>query len=162
MRSLLLGLVSEPKKKTGPPPGPFAVASWARLGRKGCPTTTGGFRGRVDEREAARQPLLDVVECGAVEIEVALLVHHDRDAVHLELPVVGGLLSIELQRVGHARASTAPHAHAQKHLVPEVLALLERLHLFLGRFCQCHCHPMFPPPKSYLVADSTAAPCRVL
>src|SRR6266481_5881039 len=58
----------------------------------------------VHEREPARQPLLHIVECRAVEVQIALLVHNDLDAVDLELFVVWPDLAVELQRVREPRA----------------------------------------------------------
>src|SRR3989454_6930314 len=49
------------KMKTGPPPGPFCVARAARLPRERRPAATGRLRVWIYEREAARQPLLHVV-----------------------------------------------------------------------------------------------------
>src|SRR5215470_7321363 len=82
-----------------------------RLRRERRAASTARLRIGVDEREATRQPLLNVVERRAVEVEVALLVDHDLDAVELELLVVRPDLAVELQGVRHPRASAALHAH---------------------------------------------------
>src|SRR5262245_4643822 len=94
----------------------------------------------IDEGEASRQPLLDVVERRAVQVEIALLVDHDLDAVELELLVVGAALAVELEGVRHARAPAALDAHSQEDGLRQVLRPLELLHLLCRRFGQCDRH----------------------
>src|SRR5438309_3497735 len=108
-----------PKMRTGPP---RARSVWfaPRLRRERRAASTARLRLGVDEGEAARQPLLDVVECRAVQVEVALLVHHDLDAVDVELLVVRTLLAVELERVRHPGAPAALHAHAEEDGVGQV------------------------------------------
>src|SRR5262249_57152051 len=94
----------------------------------------------IDEGEASRQPLLDVVERRAVQVEIALLVDHDLDAVELELLVGGPALAVELERVRHARAPTALDSHSQEDGLRQVLRPLELLHLRHGLFRQFDRH----------------------
>src|SRR5712691_6466114 len=76
------------KMRTGPPPGPFALVRRTRLCRERRPASTARLRLGVDECEAARQPLLDVV--------------------------VRALLAVELERVRESGAPAALHAHAKE------------------------------------------------
>src|SRR5437764_2881404 len=115
--------------RTGPPPGPFAVVRPTRLRREGRAASTARLRLGVDEREAARQPLLDVVEGRAVQVEVALLVHHDLDAVDVELLIVRALLAVELERVRYPGTPATLHAHPEEDGVGQILGLLELSHL---------------------------------
>src|SRR5262249_3388938 len=113
----------------GPFAGPVPWGSRTRLRRERRTASTARLRVGIDEREATRQPLLDVVERRAVEVQVALLVDDDLDAVDLELLVVGPDLAVELQGIRHPRASAALPTHAQQNAVGQVLSLLQLIHL---------------------------------
>src|SRR5438094_9505311 len=120
------------KMRTGPAPGPFSVVRPTRLRRERRAASTARLGAGVHEREPARQPLLHIVECRAVEVQVALLVHNDLDAVDLELFVVRPDLAVELQRVREPRAPPTLHAHPQEDVFGQVLSPLELFDL-LGR-----------------------------
>src|SRR2546428_12520255 len=122
-------MLSALKNETGPFAGPVPCVSRTRLRREGRAASTARLRLRIDEREAARQPLLDVVERRAIQVEIALLVDDDLDPVDLELLVVRPDLAVELQRVREARAPSALHAHSQEDGAGQALRLLELLHL---------------------------------
>src|SRR5262249_36722905 len=111
-----------------------------RLGRERRAASAARLRVGVDEGEASRQPLLDVVERRAVQVEIALLVDHDLDAVELELLVVGAALAVELEGVRHPRASAPLPPHPQEHGLRQVLGPLELLHLLRRGFRQCDRH----------------------
>src|SRR5438477_11279530 len=108
--------------RTGPPPGPFAEVRPTRLRREGRAASTARLRFGVDEREADREPLLDVVEGRAVQVEVPLLVHHDLDAIDVELLVVRTLLAVELERVRQPGTPSTLHAHAEEDGVGQILS----------------------------------------
>src|SRR5437773_1139791 len=126
-----------PKTPTGPSNGPGAFQTPPHSPRSGAErgaAPTGRLRLRVDEGKAARQPLRDVVESRAVQIDVALLVDHDLHAVDVEFLVMRPLLGVELQQVRHAGAAAALHTHAQECRLRQVPRLLELLHLLRRRF----------------------------
>src|SRR5262245_5253837 len=111
------------KNENGPSAGPVLWNSRTRLRRKRRAASTARLCLGVDEREAARQPLLDVVESRAVQVQVALLVDDDLDPVDHEFLVVRPDLAVELERVREARASTPLDTHSQEHGVRQVLSL---------------------------------------
>src|SRR4030095_9835771 len=76
-------------------------------------TATARFRVRIDEREAARQPFRHVVQRRAVQIEIDLRVTDNRNAVDLELLVMGADLVVELERVRHPGAPTTLDPHPE-------------------------------------------------
>src|SRR5262249_12697361 len=86
------------------------------------------------------EPLLDVVERRPVQVEVALLVAHDLDAVDVELAVVRPELRVELEQIRQAGAAAALHAHPEEHGLRKVLDLLQLLDLMDRRFRQFQRH----------------------
>src|SRR5713226_2263326 len=95
------------QKEERAPAGPFSCLPNQALGRERCAAPATRFRLGIDEGDAPRQPLRDVVEGGAVEVEIALGVAHDLYPVDVELLVVRPRFVVELERVREARA-TAP------------------------------------------------------
>src|SRR5207247_10166275 len=84
------------KIRTGPLPGPFSVVRPTRLRRERRAASTARLCAGVLERESPRQPLLHVVECRAVEVQVALLFYDDLDDVDFELFVVRYYIVVDL------------------------------------------------------------------
>src|SRR5262249_15408084 len=68
---------------------------------------------RILEVEAAMREVVVEVDLAVLEIEEALRIAEDADAVRLEDLVIGGGPGIQVHRVGEARASAALHADAQ-------------------------------------------------
>src|SRR6059036_687839 len=149
---------SRRQNKNGPSAGPFSVVRPTRLRRERRAASTARLCAGVLERESPRQPLLHVVECRAVEVQVALLVHDDLDAVDLELFVVRPDLAVELERVREPRASPTLDAHPQEDGVGQTLGPLELPHLLGRGFGQRHRHTA--PPVLY-VEDAAAAPSLI-
>src|SRR5213078_2425893 len=143
------------KIRTGPLPGPFSVVRPTRLRRERRAASTARLCAGVLERESPRQPLLHVVERRAVEVQVALLVHDDLDAVDLELLVVRPDLAVELQRVREPRAPPALDAHPREDSVGQALRPLELLDLVGRGFGQPHRHTV-PLPVLYREDAATA------
>src|SRR5437667_7461746 len=109
-------MLSALKNENGPFAGPVPCVSRTRLRREGRAASTARLRLRIDEREAARQPLLDVVERRAIQVEIALLVDDDLDPVDLELLVVRPDLAVELQGVREPGAA-APFTPIRRNTV---------------------------------------------
>src|SRR5436190_7496378 len=149
---------SSSQNKNGPSAGPVLGVRPTRLRRERRAASTTRLRAGVLEREPSCQPLLHVVERRAVEVQVALLVHDDLDAVDLELLVVRPDLAVELQRVREPRAPPALDAHPQEDSVGQTLGPLELPHLLGRGFGQRHRHTA--PPALY-VEDAAAAPSLI-
>src|SRR3970282_1732431 len=93
----------------------------------------------VDERETPLQSLGDVVERGAVQVEIALGIADHGHPIHLELLVVGPQLGVELERIRQPRAAPALHAHAQEDAL-ELLLLQNLIDVLARRLRQYQCN----------------------
>src|SRR3989442_13741845 len=152
-------MLSALKNENGPFAGPVPYVSRTRLRREGRAASTTRLRLGIDEGKAARQPLLDVVERRAIQVEIALLVDDDLDPVDLELLVVRPDLAVELQGVREPGAAPPLHAHPQKHGIGPVLGPLELLHLLGRRLRQCDRHEISSSDRYVDDARASATAC---
>src|SRR6266540_3686787 len=114
----------------------------------------------VDERESAREPLLHVVERDLVQVEVALLVADHAHPVDLEFPIVEAELAAELEHVRHPRAAAALHPHPEEYVIPQVLGLLQLLHLLRCRIRYFQRHRSVVSSLSSFLTSPPAPPAR--
>lgn len=92
-----------------------------RLKEKRGFAAAGAFGGGVVELQPPVHQVVAPVDLGAVDVEVALLVHEQTQAVGFELKVKARALGVEIKGVGETGATARFDPNPNRHLVREAL-----------------------------------------
>lgn len=108
----------------------------------------------VFEREALLFEAFVPIDRGAIQVQSALFVDDNFDAMTIEFAVDLFIeLVIEIQRIAETAATASGDSNSKDHVIAEIVFGLKPLHFFCGSFAQFDCH-LFASPlfKSNLFA----------